>query len=203
MIKKHTLIASVMMAMGGMAFASNDVAYVTSSDGKPVMSGFGICWTSSGTKTPMEACGDVIKKEEKVEEKAKIPNPYVVAHKVEVTPEVKKEEKIHVVFASSVLFKFDSDVLSEEGKAILNDQVVAHNPKKLDIHGHTDRIGPAEYNMQLSLRRANAVRNYLMTRGIDPSIITTKGHGETSLLCQEQTRACNQMNRRVEINGVK
>ena len=67
------------------------------------------------------------------------------------------------------------------------------------VEGHTDSVGTAEYNMDLSLRRANAVKNLLVQRGVDSSRIQTIGYGESMPVATNDTEAGRQRNRRVEI----
>jgi outer membrane protein OmpA-like peptidoglycan-associated protein len=69
----------------------------------------------------------------------------------------------------------------------------------LSVFGYTDDVGSAEYNQQLSLRRANAVKEYLIEAGIDPGIINVKGYGKTSPLIENTSDEGRSKNRRVEI----
>jgi outer membrane protein OmpA-like peptidoglycan-associated protein len=69
----------------------------------------------------------------------------------------------------------------------------------LSVFGYTDDIGTKEYNQKLSERRAEAVRDYLVQAGIDPSIINTKGYGKTNPRVAGETEEARAKNRRVEI----
>lgn len=69
----------------------------------------------------------------------------------------------------------------------------------LSVFGYTDDVGSAEYNQQLSLRRANAVKDYLIQAGLDPAIVNVKGYGKTSPLIENTTDEGRSKNRRVEI----
>lgn len=85
---------------------------------------------------------------------------------------------------TDTLFDFDSDVLRDSGKAALDDLLgtltaEALQERKLQIRGYADKIGDAEYNQALSERRATAVRDYLVSRGMVPSFISMQGFGET------------------------
>ncbi len=71
------------------------------------------------------------------------------------------------------------------------------------IEGHTDSVGTAEFNMYLSQRRAEAVRDALLKRGISAERITTKGYGESYPVASNGTAEGRQLNRRVEIVVVK
>jgi outer membrane protein OmpA-like peptidoglycan-associated protein len=69
----------------------------------------------------------------------------------------------------------------------------------LSIHGHTDDIGSTEYNQQLSEHRARAVKDYIVSAGIDPDIIAIRGYGKSSPLAKGRDDASRAKNRRVEI----
>jgi outer membrane protein OmpA-like peptidoglycan-associated protein len=69
----------------------------------------------------------------------------------------------------------------------------------LSVFGYTDDVGTAEYNQQLSLKRANAVKDYLIQAGIDPAIVNVKGYGKTSPLIENTSDEGRAKNRRVEI----
>jgi len=84
---------------------------------------------------------------------------------------------------ADTLFAFDSADLTEEGKAALNDmlsQLSAESlqQQKLQIRGYADEIGPPDYNLALSQRRAAAVRDYLVSRGMVSDYIAMEGLGE-------------------------
>ena len=83
-------------------------------------------------------------------------------------------ESLHEILRG-VTFEFNSDRLTASAKSVLD--VVANalqrRPVPVTIEGHTDNIGSAEYNMELSLRRAESVKAYLAARGVDPSLMTT------------------------------
>jgi OOP family OmpA-OmpF porin len=88
-----------------------------------------------------------------------------------------------ITIQAETLFGFDKHDLKAEGKAILDEQVVA----KMKVHpdfefvlitGHTDLIGTDAYNQKLSERRANQVKNYLVSQGVDASRLKAVGKGE-------------------------
>ncbi|GBC62992.1 flagellar motor protein MotB [Desulfonema ishimotonii] len=102
------------------------------------------------------------------------------------------------------------DVLFSSGKADLMpgamrtlDKLTAflkENPERnLVIEGHTDNVGSDAFNLDLSQRRADSVRNALMNRGVGSDRISTKGYGERYPVAGNETRAGRQQNRRVEI----
>jgi outer membrane protein OmpA-like peptidoglycan-associated protein len=69
----------------------------------------------------------------------------------------------------------------------------------LSVFGYTDDVGSPDYNQQLSLRRASAVKAYLVQSGIDPAIVNVKGYGKTSPLVEGGSNEGRARNRRVEI----
>ncbi len=142
--------------------------------------------------------GSFKKEEMTVECGAAAPAPEPVAE-----PAPAPEPKISKVSLSAgALFDLNKDTIKPEGKAEL-DALAANvskaNIERVDIAGHTDSTGSAEYNKQLSMRRANAVKNYLMDKGIDPKIMTTVGWGEDKPVADNKTKEGRAANRRVEI----
>jgi outer membrane protein OmpA-like peptidoglycan-associated protein len=70
---------------------------------------------------------------------------------------------------------------------------------QITVYGHTDDVGSDAYNLDLSARRAQTVREYLVEAGVNPEIITTKGYGKSDPLVEGKTAAARAKNRRVEI----
>lgn len=113
------------------------------------------------------------------------------------TIERNNEQMLTATFKSNVFFDFNSSILKSGGYAELDRVagVLNQYPQTLiRIEGHTDQIGDEQYNQQLSERRAEAVRNALLQRGIDPARITAVGMGECCPISSE-----NATNRRVTI----
>ena len=77
--------------------------------------------------------------------------------------------------------------------------LLSHPDLKLQIEGHTDSVGDADYNQRLSQNRADAVRAYLLAQGIAAPSVTTAGFGETQPVASNDTPAGRQQNRRVEL----
>jgi len=110
-----------------------------------------------------------------------------------------------VVLNADTFFDFDKDTLKPEGRQVLDQvaaQAAAINLETLIAVGHTDSIGTEQYNMGLSQRRANSVKNYLVSKGIDPNRIYTEGKGEANPIASNATREGRAQNRRVEIEIV-
>ncbi len=109
------------------------------------------------------------------------------------------------------LFAYDKSSLQAEGKAALDDAAakIKANPeiKSVTVTGHTDRIGSDSYNQKLSERRAKQVASYMAAQGVDASIITAVGKGESEPVVQcpgktsKKVISCLQPNRRVEIKA--
>jgi OOP family OmpA-OmpF porin len=110
-----------------------------------------------------------------------------------------------VTYAADALFDFDKAVVKPAGKEKLDDLV--SKLKGLDLEvvvatGHTDSIGADKYNQKLSERRAEAVKAYLVSKGIDPKKVYTEGKGEKQPVASNKTKAGRAKNRRVEIEVV-
>ena len=107
--------------------------------------------------------------------------------------------------AADVLFDFDKAVLKNEGKSKLDDlatKVKAINLEVVIAIGHTDSIGNDAYNQKLSVRRAESVKAYLVSKGVEPNRIYTEGKGEKQPVASNKTADGRQKNRRVEIEVI-
>jgi outer membrane protein OmpA-like peptidoglycan-associated protein len=101
-----------------------------------------------------------------------------------------------------VLFRSGSFELRPEARerlAKVSGIVLAHAGLHLEIEGHTDSIGTDEYNQQLSERRANAVRDYLVQQGINADSVVARGLGKSTPVATNDTPEGRQQNRRVEM----
>jgi outer membrane protein OmpA-like peptidoglycan-associated protein len=111
------------------------------------------------------------------------------------------DEGIKVEFNEKILFAFSKSDLGDSAKDNLNKLVAILNKypnTNIEIQGHTDSRGTDEYNMALSLRRANAVRDYLASQGIAATRMTTRGFGESAPAYSNDTPEGMAQNRRVE-----
>ncbi len=132
-------------------------------------------------------------------------------------PAPKPVEPPHVAAATEIsadfLFDFDSAKLAPGAPAAINSKVVevldkASNVEVLKVIGYTDRLGSDAYNLSLSMRRAMAVKNYLISQGIPAEAIAAEGRGSTDpkVFCDQRDRkaliACLKPNRRVVIQVV-
>ena len=110
-----------------------------------------------------------------------------------------------VSYAADAFFDFDKSVLKPEGKEQL-DRVV-ENARTLNLEviiavGHTDSVGSDVYNQKLSVRRSEAVKAYMVSKGIDKARVFTEGKGEKSPVADNRTSEGRAKNRRVEIEVV-
>jgi len=107
-----------------------------------------------------------------------------------------------VVNMADVLFETGKYALSQDAQlklAKLSGIIQAHPGLNLAIEGHTDTTGSADFNMKLSQQRADTVREFLISQGLSPDIITAKGMGEVVPVADNTTVAGRKQNRRVEI----
>lgn len=110
-----------------------------------------------------------------------------------------------VTYAADTFFDFDKSVLKAEGKAKLDDlvgKVKGINLEVIIAVGHTDSVGADAYNQKLSVKRADAVKAYLVSKGIEKNRVYTEGKGEKQAVADNKTAAGRAKNRRVEIEVV-
>jgi len=110
-------------------------------------------------------------------------------------------QQLVVTMKSALLFETDSFVL-KSGQETLNEIAATLNKypeSKVIVKGYTDSRGSEEYNLQLSERRAESVKNHLIAEQVDPARIVALGFGESSPVASNETEDGRQQNRRVEI----
>ena len=211
----HALAALAVLSLGivaGTASAQIDPAttgYLTDQRGVVAKSGHGLCWRT-GYWTPQMAIAECD------------PDlmPKTVAAATPAAPPVAASAPMarvaeRVSLSAEALFDFDKAVLLPAGRAAL-DELVAKlknvNADVIMVAGHTDRFGAEAYNQLLSDRRAEAVKSYLVGKGIEPNRIRTEGKGETQPVTKSsecagaknaRVIACLQPDRRanVEVTG--
>ena len=107
-----------------------------------------------------------------------------------------------IIIYQKPTFGFDSAELSPEAQTVLDEQAVVmeKDPKlQLIITGYTDSIGPEEYNQGLSERRANAAKEYLVSKGVAADRLKAMGYGETRPIASNDTKEGRAQNRRIEL----
>ena len=107
-----------------------------------------------------------------------------------------------IVLPGEVLFDLDKDILKPEGKLAVDKVVVllkANPSETVVIEGHTCDLASDAYNMDLSQRRADSVRNYAISQGIDAARMSTKAYGESQPAVPNTSEANRKLNRRVTI----
>ena len=120
-------------------------------------------------------------------------------------PEKPKPVAEKVTFAADVLFDFDKAVIKPEGKSKLDD--IANKVRGINLEvviaiGHADSIGSDAYNQRLSVRRAESVKAYLVSKGIEANRVYTEGKGEKQPVASNKTKEGRAKNRRVEIEVI-
>jgi OOP family OmpA-OmpF porin len=227
-VKLAHIVAAALLSASTIAFAQSAPAanpYVMSPDGKVVKNGQGMCvrtgaWSPqlaqsfklAGQQFPIGCeCDKDLLPKAVCEPPPPPPAPRVApppppapapapAPKPAPAPTAEK-----VTFAADTFFDFDKAVLKPEGKARLDDLVAKLQGITLEVViavGHTDSIGPKEYNQRLSVRRAEAVKAYLVSKGIEANRIYTEGKGEMQPVADNNTREGRAKNRRVEVEVV-
>ncbi|MFM8467071.1 MAG: outer membrane protein OmpA [Oxalobacteraceae bacterium] len=195
--------------------------YLTDSDNDVVKSGFGLCW-HTGFWTPADAidgCDGMLQKAAPAASGVQLvtplpagqPAPYVepadpvvaAPAAAPAAPSAPSADKL--TFETAAFFDFDKAVLKPAGKAKLADLVSKLQGTDIEVvvaTGHTDAIGSDAYNMRLSLRRASAVKAFLVSKGIPGDRVFVEGKGENQPVASNKTREGRAKNRRVEVEVV-
>jgi len=220
--KRQGLVATVALALGlvsaGSALAQqgrSTEGYLIDGRNEIVKDPYNLCWRRS-TWTPAlahcECDPDLIPRDVCFPPAAKpaaapppppaapVPAPVKPAAKPAPKPVTEK-----VTFAADVFFDFDKAVLKPEGKARLDELVSKLGGTTLEVIiaiGHTDSVGGNAYNQALSVRRAEAVKAYLVSKGTEPNRIYTEGKGKTQPIASNSTDVGRAKNRRTEIEIV-
>lgn len=176
------------------------------SSGGDVKSGFGLCWRA-GYWTPQmatEACDpDLVPKKPAA---APAPAPAPVAASAPPPPPPPPAPVVQkVTLQANTLFDFDKSIVKPEGRQLLDRLVERAKELNLEVIiavGHTDWTGPEAYNQKLSERRAEAVKAYLVSKGIPAGKIYTEGKGETRPVASNKTKEGRAQNRRVELEVI-
>ncbi|MBL7686262.1 MAG: OmpA family protein [Deltaproteobacteria bacterium] len=118
-----------------------------------------------------------------------------------------KVESKKIAIDQMVHFDFNKSTIKKDSYAILDDvaSVLQKNPniKKVRVEGHTDSIGSEGYNMKLSQKRADAVKQYLVSKGISATRLESAGYGKARPIAPNTTEEGRAKNRRTEFNVVE
>ena len=132
---------------------------------------------------------------------APTPAPAPAAPAPAAKPEPKPAPKPtaqRVTYAADVLFDFDKAVIKPDGKSkldALSDQMKGIDLEVVIAIGHADQIGTPEYNQALSVRRAEAIKAYLVSKGVQPNRVYTEGKGETQPVTGDRCKGMGQQHR--------
>jgi len=193
-------LGSALFALASTAFA-NAQPNLTDSQGAPVKDNQGACVVTNGINHP--DCNPAKPAPAKPAEPAKPGAPAEAPKAAAPAPKpAPASVKQAVVIQADALFDFDKSVLRPDGRKSIDDAVAKLRGVDVEMviaTGHTDSVGSDAYNQKLSERRAAAVKDYLVTKGIPAAKITTIGKGESQPVATNKTAEGRQKNRRVDI----
>ena len=211
-LAKLVFAASAVVALSASAQTVTDIkastphsAYVQDSRGVIVRDQFGLCWRTNYW-TPADAvpgCDGEVAKPAPVVAEAPAEAPMAKPAPAPVVAVAPTSEK--VTFAADAFFDFNKSELKSEAKSKLTDMVGKLKSINLEVIiavGHTDSVGKDAYNQKLSVRRAEAVKAFLVSKGVEASRVYTEGKGEKQPVADNKTAAGRAKNRRVEIEVV-
>ncbi len=192
------LVGTISVQAGERFCPKGNEAYVVDSRGNVVLDGSGNCVRSSSWTKELaikECDPDLFPASEPVAAPAPVPAPAPAPAPMQV----KKTKTL----GAGALFALNKSSLSDAGKAELD--ALAAGLAQMDevnsvkVVGHTDSTGAASYNQSLSVKRAETVKAYLVSKGVDPALISASGMGESQPVADNSTREGRAKNRRVEI----
>lgn len=174
--------------------------------GDPWRNTLGECWRN-GSWTPATAhpdCDGALKPTPRVQVTIPAPAPKVQAPVVPATPKPPEVKVTKLTYSTDTLFDFDKSVIKPEGRQMLDGLVGMINREYNEDYvviavGHTDWIGTDAYNMKLGQRRAEAVRAFLVSKGVEPKRVYVESKGEKQPVADNRTALGRAKNRRVEI----
>jgi OOP family OmpA-OmpF porin len=217
-MKKTSLLPVVLAllacATSGVATAQSKQGYWTEPAGGDAVwkSGTGLCWRAgywSPAMAIVECDPDLVPKPPAPPIVAPPPPPPPPPPPRKPVAEPVKPKVLRVT--STELFDFNKSTLNQRARSLLDTEVIAKlggfaTIQFINVNGHTDRIGSPTYNQKLSEKRAESVKAYLVSKGVDRSKIETYGFGKTLPVksCPDQKDrkaliACLEPNRRVEV----
>jgi OOP family OmpA-OmpF porin len=193
------------------AFAQKSVDNWRAADGTVWKNGTNeLCWRDANwtPATAAENCDGAVKPPPPPPAPAPAPAPVVAPPPPAppappAVPKAPVSEK--VTYAADAFFDFNKAVLKPEAKAKLDDLVGKTKGVNLEVIiavGHTDSVGSDAYNQKLSIKRSEAVKTYIVSKGIEKNRVYTEGKGEKQPVADNKTGEGRAKNRRVEIEVV-
>ena len=185
-------ILFVLLAVSSLASAHDN----WTSQAGIVTNSSGLCWRDSAW-TPATAAAECDGALLPVK-----PTAPAVVKPAPVNPIVKTVQEFRITYKAQSLFDFDRTVIKPEGRAEL-DQLVAKlktvNTELIIAVGHTDSVGSDTYNLQLGQRRSEAVKQYLVSQGLEAGRVYTDSKGEREPVADNKTVIGRSKNRRVVV----
>jgi OOP family OmpA-OmpF porin len=184
------------------AQAQEGAAYWKDSSGQPVRSGSGEC-VRAGFFVPSmanEQCDPSLVPKKVIAAPAPSPAPSIEPKAASLPVVVPTPQA--VTYKADSFFDFDKTSLKPEGTAALLkmlEQAKGTNVEEIRVEGHTDAVGSEGYNLKLSVRRAEAVKAFLVQQGVPANVIKTEGFGETQPVANNATPSGRAQNRRVMV----
>ena len=221
--KKTTTALGLALTVSLPAHAVDDLTvdgYAKSSSGNPVTDSSGECVRTKyeDSKEFLEKCGyETVVKEKVAVETAPSGTGVAVVEETEIVKRgqvlADKKEIVAEAFIQNLEFEFGSDKLTAGDKSELDQVIAALDPHRpllrenlahINVIGHTDSVGPAEYNQGLSERRAQTVADYLASAGqVRTDRMQVSGMGENKPMADNNTDEGRALNRRVVIEVIK
>lgn len=211
--KPTALIQSLVLMIFAMAFSSAATALEDSypaivhsvGSGTVVHNNYGECWGTGAndvSSQPTTECGQ----EAPVVARTVAPMPPPPAPAPAPTPKPAPVAAPDITLSADALFDFDKSVLKPEGKTAIDNELKRTKfegggigVSSIKVVGNTDSIGTAEYNQGLSERRADAVKAYLVSKGVPANKIHTEGHGLRDPVASNKTKEGRAKNRRADV----
>ncbi|GHT91771.1 membrane protein [Betaproteobacteria bacterium] len=194
-IARNSLALALLATIGITAVQAQERVYVIDQRDVVAISGTGLCWRT-GYWTPAAAANDPAgcQCDRDLLPAGKCSAaPAAATPARPVAPATTRPTSGKITIAADALFDFNKAVLRPEGKAKLDELAAKSGEINLEVilaTGHTDRVGKDRYNQQLSEKRAAAVKQYLVGKGVEANRIYTEGKGKTQPVTGDQ---CNNL----------